>query len=93
MSNIGNDDLKIAVIVVASISCAFSGYVILSYMAFKEFHDRLQGIVQGYFAVASWLWTTVLSYTIFSVISNGKVNFKLWHARVFCWTLPMILTL
>ena len=51
------------------------------------------GIVQGYFAVASWLWTTVLSYTIFSVISIGAVNFKLWHARVFCWTLPMILAL
>ena len=39
------------------------------------------------------MWTTVLSYTIFSVISIGAVNFKLWHARVFCWTLPLILTL
>lgn len=41
MANIGNDELKIAVVVVASVSCAFSGYVILSYLAFKDFHDRV----------------------------------------------------
>ena len=41
MANVGDDDLKISIIVAASISCAFSGYVILSYLAFKDFHDKV----------------------------------------------------
>lgn len=48
---------------------------------------------QNYFAIASWFWTTVLSYSIFCVISKGRIWFKLWQARVLCWTLPLIITL
>ena len=51
------------------------------------------GIVQLYFTVCSWLWTLVLSYTIYCVIAEGKLWFKLWHVQSFCWILPIILAL
>eukprot|EP01035_Chromulina_nebulosa_P040064 gene40064-54163_t len=53
----------------------------------------IQGIVQLYFTVCSWLWTLVLSYTIYSVIAEGKLWFKLWHVQSLCWIMPIILAL
>lgn len=52
----------------------------------------IQAIGENYFALASWFWTTALSYSIFSIIKNGKRPFKMWHAHMICWTLPAILT-
>ena len=51
------------------------------------------GISQSYFAVCSWLWTLVLSYTIYCVVVKGKLWFQLWHVQCLCWTLPIVLAL
>ena len=51
------------------------------------------GIAQVYFAVSSWLWTLVLSYTIYCVIVQGKIWFQLWHAQCLCWIWPLVLAL
>jgi len=65
------------------VHCFISSWFVLLYL----------GIAQIYFAVCSWLWTLVLSYTIYCVISNGKIWFQLWHAQCLCWILPLILAL
>lgn len=49
--------------------------------------------MQLYFALVSWLWTLVLSYTIFCIISDGKVWLKMWQAYILCWIWPAILAL
>ena len=56
-------------------------------------HDYLKGTIQGYFAITSWFWTTALSYTIYSIISNGAIWYKMWHMKAFCWIFPAIVTL
>jgi hypothetical protein len=53
----------------------------------------IQGAMAMYFPLASWFWTTMLSYTIYSIILNGKIIFPLWIAHVICWGLPLILTI
>lgn len=53
----------------------------------------IQGTVQIYFALASFFWTTMLSFTLFSIISWGTVYLKMWKMHIFCWLFPLILTL
>jgi hypothetical protein len=48
----------------------------------------VQGLGGVFFPVASWCWTTILSYAIFSIIRYERVivNMKLCH--LICWGLP-----
>jgi hypothetical protein len=48
-------------------------------------------MAENYFALASWFWTTVLSYSIYCIIAEGKMRFKLWQAKIFCWGFPLVL--
>jgi hypothetical protein len=51
----------------------------------------IQGISHVYFGLASWFWTTTLAYTIFCLISYGKIIIKLWQAYLICCMLPLLL--
>ena len=52
-----------------------------------------QGIIQNYFALCSFFWTTMLSYSMFSIVKYGKPNLKLWQMQLICWLFPLVLTL
>lgn len=53
----------------------------------------MQGMLQIYFAVSSWLWTTVLAYRIYCIVKFGICYLKNWHSHIICWGIPLMLTL
>eukprot|EP01038_Epipyxis_sp_PR26KG_P011167 gene11167-14985_t len=53
----------------------------------------IQGMCQNYFAIASWLWTTAVSFTLYGIVLNGKVYFKFWQISIMCWGIPLLPTL
>jgi hypothetical protein len=53
----------------------------------------LQGILQSYFAICSWFWTTILAYRIFAVVRHGSCQLNVYKMHLFAWGLPMILAL
>ena len=53
----------------------------------------MQGIMmQNYFGLCSFFWTTMLSYATYSLINNGRPPFKLWQMKLICCGVPVVLT-
>eukprot|EP01038_Epipyxis_sp_PR26KG_P015590 gene15590-21059_t len=53
----------------------------------------IQGIITLYCPLASWMWTTVLAFTIYGIIVKGKLLISHNQALVLCWGFPLVLTL
>ncbi len=53
----------------------------------------IQGICQIYFAASSWLWTTVLSYSVYSIMRYERLYLSENYAHLLCWGLPLIMAL
>lgn len=53
----------------------------------------LQGISVNYFALCSWLWTTLLAYRVYCTIRYSKVNITAQQMNCIGWGLPAILIL
>jgi hypothetical protein len=72
------------------ISLADMGTSIISIWGFLESGPlcTVQGIGAVFFPVASWCWTTVLSYSIFSIIRWERVTINLKYCHLICWGLP-----
>ena len=71
MSNLGNDDgLKISVMAVAVVCCLFSGYIIASYMLFKEMQQRVFMTIIFYISCADFCMN---STTFIGFPANGSV--------------------
>ncbi len=51
----------------------------------------IQGMCQIYFAISSWLWTTVLSYSIYSLMKYEKIYHSERATHILCWGLPLLL--
>ena len=49
-----------------------------------------QGLLQQFFYPASWLWTTLLTYLLYSLVIDGKISLKKWHMHLICWGLPLL---
>lgn len=53
----------------------------------------ISGFMSLYFYPASWLWTTMLVYFLYSLASVGKLPFTLELIHAICWGLPLLFTL
>jgi hypothetical protein len=53
----------------------------------------VQGLIQNYFAVAGWFWTTVLAYRVYCFVRYGRCKLKKRYMHLICWVLPIFLTL
>uniref|UniRef100_A0A7S3H526 G-protein coupled receptors family 2 profile 2 domain-containing protein n=1 Tax=Spumella elongata TaxID=89044 RepID=A0A7S3H526_9STRA len=53
----------------------------------------IQGVLQSYFAVCSWFWTTILAYRVYSIVSFGQCSLTMTQMHVFAWVFPMFLAL
>jgi len=53
----------------------------------------MQGILQSYFAMCSWFWTTILAFRVYSIVKFGKCSLTNVHMHIFAWGFPMFLTL
>ena len=51
-----------------------------------------QGIIFNIFSMASWFWTTALSFAMYCVVSN-RVTISDLHVHLFCWIVPTFTTL
>ncbi len=38
----------------------------------------MQGIVMQFFYSASWIWTAILTYLLYSLVANGKISLPEW---------------
>ena len=52
-----------------------------------------QGVIAAIFSLASWLWTTVLSFTMFMLIVRGKLVCNFLLGQIFCWSCPLFCSL
>ncbi|KAJ1440513.1 hypothetical protein B484DRAFT_443433 [Ochromonadaceae sp. CCMP2298] len=53
----------------------------------------VQGLVQQFFYPASWFWTCMLSFLIYSLVTHGKIAMSQLQMHLICWTIPLFLTL
>lgn len=51
-----------------------------------------QGLIQNYFALSGWFWTTILTYRIYCFVRYGRCNLKKRYMHLFSWGLPFILS-
>jgi hypothetical protein len=52
----------------------------------------VQAFAVPFFYKASWLWTTVLSYSIYNIAFFGSSEIKMVHAHAFCWGVSFVTT-
>ena len=72
------------------------GLYIVSFFGFLQNGSALcwaQGILAIYFPLASWFWTTVLYYCVFSVVYFEKIVLNMFACQCFCWGFPLVLSL
>lgn len=52
-----------------------------------------QSFLMSFFYKASWLWTTCLSYQLYSIVIRGKFGLTIWQMHAICWTVSLISTI
>lgn len=52
-----------------------------------------QGVFQQFFYPSSWIWTTILSYLIYSLVMFGKIEMEELKMHLFGWGIPLVTTL
>ena len=45
----------------------------------------LQAVVQQFFYPASWIWTAILTYLLYSLVMYGKISMLEWHMHAITW--------
>ena len=55
-------------------------------------HDMcvLQGLLQQFFYPASWVWTVMIAYLLYSLVTKGKITIQEWQMHAICWTIPTL---
>jgi hypothetical protein len=58
-------------------------------------HDLcvLQGLAQQFFYPASWIWTVILTYLLYSLVVYGKISLPEWKMHLITWGLCLTITL
>jgi len=49
-----------------------------------------QGLLQDYFALTSWFWTTMLAYRVYCTVRYGFCKFTKRQMHIICWGIPLI---
>lgn len=52
----------------------------------------VQGLLQNYFALTGWFWTTMLTYRVYCFVRYGRCRIKKRYMHLLCWGLPLFLT-
>jgi hypothetical protein len=52
-----------------------------------------QGFFQQLFYPASWIWTTILAYLIYSLVLHGKIEMEELMMHAYGWGIPILATL
>ncbi len=57
-------------------------------------HDlcALQGIIQQFFYPASWIWTVIMTYLLYSLVIYGKISMAEWQMHAISWGIPLVCT-
>jgi len=58
-----------------------------------SFLCTLSGVFNQYFYPASWLWSTVLAYFLYSLAAYGRLPMSELVINLICWGLPLLLTI
>jgi hypothetical protein len=53
----------------------------------------LQGVVQQFFYPASWLWTAVMTYLLYSLVVDGKISLSEWKMHLIVWGICTAITI
>eukprot|EP01032_Pedospumella_encystans_P010173 gene10173-11911_t len=53
----------------------------------------IQGLLATYFTIASWFWTTMLAFRVYSMIRYGSCKLTLVNMHLIAWGVPALLTL
>ena len=81
------------IILYAAISVFIANATVLSTDPEEYYLCYFQGFFQQFFYPASWLWTTILSYLIYCLVMNGKVEMEELKMHLICWGIPLCSTL
>jgi hypothetical protein len=52
----------------------------------------LQAIAQQFFFAASWIWTAILTYLLYSLVVHGKISLLQWHMHAITWGICLLIT-
>jgi hypothetical protein len=52
----------------------------------------LQGLIQQFFYPASWLWTVILTYLLYSLVAHGKISLAEWKMHLIVWGICTAIT-
>jgi hypothetical protein len=52
----------------------------------------LQAVVDQFFYPASWLWTVILTYLLYSLVAHGKISLAEWKMHLIVWGICTAIT-
>jgi hypothetical protein len=52
----------------------------------------LQALVGQFFFPASWIWTTILTYLLYSLVVHGKISMPEWQMHAITWGICILIT-
>jgi hypothetical protein len=52
----------------------------------------LQGLLQQFFYVASWIWTVIMTYLLYSLVTKGKITLPEWAMHFISWSVALLCT-
>jgi hypothetical protein len=51
-----------------------------------------QAVLQQFFYPASWLWTVILTYLLYSLVAHGKISLSEWKMHLIVWGICTVIT-
>jgi hypothetical protein len=51
-----------------------------------------QAVLQQFFYPASWLWTVILTYLLYSLVAHGKISLAEWKMHLIVWGICIAIT-
>jgi hypothetical protein len=80
------------VIFYISLSCFIGNATVFSKAPSNYYLCYFQGLLQQFFYPASWLWTTILTYLLYSLVILKKIDLEWWKMHAIGWGIPILIT-
>ncbi len=52
----------------------------------------IQGLLQQFFYIASWMWTVIITYLLYSLVTKGKITLPEWGMHLISWGVALLCT-
>lgn len=85
--------MRIIVCISISIFCGNIPYLSVTRTRDDTWWCTFQGFCNLYFYPASWVWTTILMYSLYRVATKGSLPLSEWSLHVLGWGIPSVTTL